>query len=120
MTNTLPSLEDLKKAIAIREQIEELEAKFAGIMNGAPSPKKKGGRPKTAGLPDAAAPKKRGVRGALKERILAVLDDAGKGGMAVKDIAAKLGVKSQNVHVWFHSTGKKLAKRVGPGTYALS
>jgi len=27
---------------------------------------------------------------------------------AVKDLSSKLGVKNQNVHVWFGSTGKKL------------
>ena len=31
---------------------------------------------------------------------------AGDEGVAVKDLAAALGVKSQNIHVWFSSTGR--------------
>ena len=47
-------------------------------------------------------------RGALKDSILSALQKAGADGLAVKDLAAKLGVKSQNVHVWFSSTGRKV------------
>ena len=47
-------------------------------------------------------------RGALKDSILAALQKAGGDGLAVKDLAAALGVKSQNVHVWFSSTGRKV------------
>jgi predicted transcriptional regulator of viral defense system len=62
-----------------------------------------------------------GRRGALKARILAALRAAGEKGVAVKDLSAKLGVKNQNVHVWFSSTGKKLGtiQRVGAGRYRL-
>ncbi|MGB7838629.1 MAG: hypothetical protein WBL40_11025, partial [Terrimicrobiaceae bacterium] len=60
-------------------------------------------------------------RGALKARILAALRTAGDKGVAVKELSAKLGVKNQNVHVWFSSTGKKLGtiQRVGAGRYRL-
>lgn len=47
-------------------------------------------------------------RGALKDSILSALQKAGADGLAVKDLAAALGVKSQNVHVWFSSTGRKV------------
>ena len=62
-----------------------------------------------------------GRRGALKARILAALRAAGDKGVAVKELSAKLGVKNQNVHVWFSSTGKKLGtiQRVGAGRYRL-
>ena len=62
-----------------------------------------------------------GRRGALKARILASLRTAGDKGVAVKDLSAKLGVKNQNVHVWFSSTGKKLGtiQRIGAGRYRL-
>jgi predicted transcriptional regulator of viral defense system len=62
-----------------------------------------------------------GRRGALKARILAALRTAGDKGVAVKELSAKLGVKNQNVHVWFSSTGKKLGtiQRVGAGRYRL-
>ena len=57
----------------------------------------------------------------LKARILAALRTAGDKGVAVKELSAKLGVKNQNVHVWFSSTGKKLGtiQRVGAGRYRL-
>jgi predicted transcriptional regulator of viral defense system len=39
----------------------------------------------------------------------------------VKELSSKLGVKNQNVHVWFSSTGKKLGtiQRIGAGRYRL-
>jgi predicted transcriptional regulator of viral defense system len=49
------------------------------------------------------------------------LRTAGDKGVAVKELSAKLGVKNQNVHVWFSSTGKKLGtiQRIGAGRYRL-
>ena len=58
-------------------------------------------------------------RGALKDSILAALQKAGGEGLAVKDLAAALGVKSQNIHVWFSSTGRKVkgVTKVGAGQW---
>ena len=56
--------------------------------------------------------------GGLKDRILALLDAAGPEGLRVKDISAKLGVKSTNVSVWFSTTGKKLTIKIEPGRFA--
>ena len=53
---------------------------------------------------------KRQKRGQLKESIVALLKGAGKGGLAVKDIASRLKVKPVNVHTWFATTGKKIAE----------
>ena len=57
--------------------------------------------------------------GALKDSILAALQKAGDEGVAVKDLAAALGVKSQNIHVWFSSTGRKVkgVTKVGAGQW---
>lgn len=67
-------------------------------------------------------PKKRGKRGATKERILEALKTAGAAGISVKELSAKLGLKNQNVHVWFNTTGKKLKEieKTGKGTYRLN
>lgn len=64
---------------------------------------------------------RRGKRGAVKELILAGLKEAGEAGIAVKHLAAKLGIKPQNIHVWLHTTGKKtgLVKALGKGVYRL-
>lgn len=64
---------------------------------------------------------KRGKRGAVKELVLAGLKEAGEAGIAVKHLAAKLAIKPQNLHVWFHTTGKKtgLVEAAGKGVYRL-
>lgn len=70
--------------------------------------------------PKAKVGKKKGKHGALKELIVAELKAAGKSGASVRDLAAKLGVKPQNVHVWFATTGKTVGvKKISPGTYSL-
>lgn len=85
--------------------------------------KGKRGRPaKAAAAKAEKAPKAaRGKRGALKNDILDLLAKAGSEGISVKDISTKLGVKNQNVHVWFSTTGKKMAEiaKVGEARYAL-
>ena len=65
--------------------------------------------------------KGRGRRGALTAQILAALKAAGDKGVAVKELSKKLGVKNQNVHVWFSSTGKKLGNivKISAGRYRL-
>ncbi len=57
---------------------------------------------------------------ATKEAIIELVKGAGKVGITVKEIAAKLGVKRHGVDVWFGSTGKKVKeiKKVKPATYA--
>jgi hypothetical protein len=59
-------------------------------------------------------------RGALKEQIIGFVKSAGKSGITVKEIAAKLGGKPDRIHVWFNATGKnvKQIKRIRPATYA--
>ncbi len=79
----------------------------------APKPEK---APKAPKAPKAAT----GKRGALKGDIIKLLTAAGPEGVSVKDISSSLGVKNQNVHVWFSTTGKKLAgiSKVGEARYA--
>ena len=59
-------------------------------------------------------------RGQLKEQIIRNLQAAGKSGVAVKDLAAKLGRSYCSISVWFHSTAKgvKEIKKVAPGRFA--
>src|SRR5262245_55894778 len=129
------SLQQLKQAVAIREQIDGLEMELGRMIAGQSpatrkaSPRKKrrlsaAGRAKLSAMMKArwatrrkqkspraakAAQRTNGKpihRGQLKERIVGSLKSAGKSGMAVKDLAAKLGKPYGNVSVWFHSTGK--------------
>lgn len=85
-------------------------------------------KPKAVKTPKAGkaskAPKKAkrsgtGRSGALKDRILAVLEAAGSQGMRVKEIAEALGVKAGNVSVWFSTTGKNITNKLQPGRYSV-
>lgn len=130
-TSTLEALVKLtKKRDAILADLKRVEASMASLYSGGKSEpsvtrrrKGKGGRrPVVAEVRAAkASGEPAGRRGALKARILAALKAAGDKGVAVKELSAKLGVKNQNVHVWFSSTGKKLGtiQRVGAGRYRL-
>jgi len=131
-TSSIRSLLALaEKRDALLAEIEKIESDFSKILGGrepatdasSPSVGKRRGRPKAAGGVSSKAPKatKRGKRGVVKELILAGLKEAGEAGIAVKHLAAKLGIKPQNIHVWLHTTGKKngLVKALGNGVYRL-
>jgi hypothetical protein len=130
------SLQQLKKAVTIREKIESLEKELSRIIGGgsgtpkagAPAPNRKkrkmsaAARAKiSAGMkagwakrkgtkrvakPVAAKAKRRTPGAPLKDRIVGTLKAAGKSGATVKDIAKKLGKSYGNISVWFHTTGK--------------
>lgn len=125
----------------LQKQIAAVDARLSALGTGksstpkaAPKAGKRGRPAKAAKAPKAPkipkkapkvakavkAPKVAGKRGALKNDILKLLSAAGPAGASVKDISAQLGVKNQNVHVWFSTTGKKLAEisKVGEARYA--
>jgi hypothetical protein len=149
-TNSLAnlSLQQLKQAIAIREKIEDLETQLGQLLGGesrpATAPGMKRGRRKMSAaakarisaamkarwekktgkkrVPRLAKAKVKGrYPGApLKEQIVQSLQLAGKSGMTVKEVAAKLGKSYGSISVWFHTTGKavKEIKKVAPGKFA--
>jgi len=140
------TLQQLKKAITIREKIESLEKELSRIIGtGTPGitkvPRKKRkvsaaararisagmkakwakrkGKKRMARVTKAKAKGRRsGVP--LKDLIVGALKTAGKSGATVKDLAVKLGKSYGNISVWFHTTGKgiKEIKKVGPGKFA--
>jgi hypothetical protein len=132
-TSTLEALVKLtKKRDAILSDLRRIEATMASLYSGRKSEPSVGRRRKGKGFRRAApltavkatrisAAQAGGRRGALKARILTALRAAGDKGVAVKELSSKLGVKNQNVHVWFSSTGKKLGtiQRIGAGRYRL-
>ena len=131
-TSILESLIKLtKKRDILLSELKKLEAAITSVYSGGKAESATVRRRKSTGRRRSAAPAPRtakaseaqtgGRRGALKARILAALRAAGDKGVAVKELSAKLGVKNQNVHVWFSSTGKKLGtiQRVGAGRYRL-
>jgi len=145
---TTLSVKDLKQAVAIRERIDGLQrdldritgAQAAPVRNGALRRRmrrmsaaararisaamkarwaRRRGKQRVSTL--AAAKAKARTPGApLKERIVQTLKRAGKSGMTVKDMAAKLGKSYGNISVWFHTTAKgiKEIKKVEPGRFA--
>jgi DNA-binding NarL/FixJ family response regulator len=133
-TSVLESLIKLtKKRDILLDELKKLEAAITSVYSGGKAEsrivrrRRSMGRRGPAGVAAEAKTAKpseaqtSGRRGALKARILAALRTAGDKGVAVKELSAKLGVKNQNVHVWFSSTGKKLGtiQRVGAGRYRL-
>ncbi len=145
---TTLSVKKLKHAVAIRAQIETLQnqldriagAQAAPAKNGASGKKKRRlsvaarakisaaararwakakGKMKASGLP-AARTKTRTSGAPLKTRIIHSLRSAGKSGVAVKELAAKLGKSYGNISVWFHTTAKGVneIKKVAPGRFA--
>ena len=60
-------------------------------------------------------------RGEVTKSIINALKKAGKNGLSVSEIAAKIGSSYRRVHVWLSSTGKKnkLVVRLARGTYQL-
>lgn len=121
--------EKLKKTLnTLTISIANIEAQIAAALGGTSPRSGKGAVRETrqgGELGNGRAvkpPKKRGKRGATKELILEALKAAGAVGISVKELSAKLGLKNQNVHVWFNTTGKKLAKieKTGKGTYRLN
>jgi hypothetical protein len=132
-TSTLEALVKLtKKRDTIVKELRRIEAAITGAYSGRKAEPSTGrrrrGRGRRRSLPAAPRAGKLsraqtagGRRGALKARILAALRTAGDKGVAVKELSSKLGVKNQNVHVWFSSTGKKLGtiQRIGAGRYRL-
>jgi len=145
---TTLSVKDLKQAVAIRERIDGLQrdldritgAQAAPVRNGAPRRRmrrmsaaararisaamkarwaRRRGKQRVSTL--AAAKAKARTPGApLKERIVQTLKTAGKSGVTVKDLAAKLGKSYGNISVWFHTTAKGIneIKKVEPGRFA--
>ena len=119
-TSILESLIKLtKKRDILLDQLKKLDAAITSVYSGGKAEpaivrrRRSTGRRRSAPAAETKMVKDSeaqtaGRRGALKARILTALRAAGDKGVAVKELSAKLGVKNQNVHVWFSSTGKKL------------
>jgi DNA-binding NarL/FixJ family response regulator len=101
-----------EQKVALAKQIAEIDAKINAVANGNKAPKAARGvkAPKVEPVKKEAGkkPAKTGKRGQLKEQIISLLSKVGVEGLSVKEITKELGVKNQNVHVWFSTTGKKV------------
>ncbi len=142
------SVQQLKQAVAVREKIDALQKELDRIV-GSESSAAKNGAAKRKGKMSAAAKARiskamkarwaKGKKGRervsrlaaakakartssapLKERIVRSLKVAGKSGVTVKELAARLGKSYGNISVWFHTTAKgvKEIKKIAPGRFA--
>ncbi len=116
----------LEQKESLQAQVAKIDAELAKIDSGEPAAPAQGrlgrklGRPAKAKPAEAKPAKlKRAARGSVKTAIIEVLKGAGESGIAVKDIAAKLGTKYNGVFTWFYNTGSKIKeiKKVGPAKY---
>jgi len=111
---TIVSLAEKREGLL--SEVAKIETQIRALEGSKPETGKKPGKVRKASSAKPAG----GRRGKVKDLIIAELQAAGKGGVSVKELAPKLGLKAQNLHVWFNTTGKKLgAKRIGPGKYRL-
>lgn len=113
-----------EKREALLKKIGDLEKKIAELNAAQAAARRK---PETAPLPkEKARAKAAPAHGSEKKedtttRILALLRKAGAKGMTVGEIAARLGTKMQNVHVWFSFKGRKIDSlhKVGQAQWVL-
>ena len=120
----------------VQEELREIESKLSTYLSPEPTtpstrtPRRtRKSRAVRASKPEVKAPKAKVQqaesepgqrRGALKDSILAALQKADGAGIAIKDLSRALGVKAQNLHVWFSSTGRKVkgVTKVSAGRWA--
>jgi hypothetical protein len=134
MSKDSPRITYLKSLLRLEEQRSALQqelqtvlaeiSQLSAALSLPATSKAPAAAPSVAKRPTAPRGRRRGraARGALKARILELLQAAGKAGTKVTDIAATLGTKPVNIHAWFHSTGRKVKglRKVGRGRYALA
>lgn len=120
---------DLKRIVKLLEQRETLQSQVAQIDaelaayeggEAAEAIESKPGRKPGLQVRAKVSVAKRAKRGALKAGIVGLLQGAGKTGITVKDLAARLGLGYSRVFAWFYKTGANIKeiKKAGPGKYA--
>jgi hypothetical protein len=127
MTLTNINSASLRKLIKLTEkkeslllEITKIDAQISSLIQGKPAPKGKQVTHTSKTTTEKTG--KRAKRGALKTKIFAALRAAGEAGLKVPELSKKIGVKSQNIHVWLSSTGKNFSeiKRIGKGHFKLT
>jgi len=113
------STAELKNLVKLSEQKDAIQAELDSVnakINAAVAGKFGSAK---AVLIKAKVGKKSSGRSNLKGLITDFLKSAEGASVPVKELASKLGIKNQTVHVWFGTTGKKIEeiKKVGAGAY---
>lgn len=112
-----------KERTVLQGKLDQLNARLARIQgtlfatgSGAAATASATAAPKLAHVANPSV-----QRGDLKQRIFAALAAAGKGGMRVRDLSMKIGVKQEALHSWFQFARKRIKaiRKVGVGCYRL-
>jgi hypothetical protein len=130
MFRNIPSA-TLRELVKLSERKEALMAQIQNIDREMLRLESKHGNPSSDGkkaplvLSNARQVKNRrprSERGALKEKILRALRATGKRGATIGELSRKLDVPSNNLYVWFHTTGKNVSglKKIGTAKYRLA
>jgi hypothetical protein len=118
----------VKEKELLQAKLDRVNGSLASLEGGGAAPRRRGrkrGRPAKAAAVGRPPGKtgRRGKRGKrLKAPLLKALKKAGASGITVKELAAKLKVKPNNVFSWFYTTGKKVKgiSKVGEAKYAFA
>ncbi len=133
------SLQQLRRAVQIREQIDLLEQELNQVLmpspDGVPAPDagpakrmmSAQARARIAAAQRARWAKvkggnnepKRGRSSPLKDRIIALLKSAGPKGVRLQEMCRQLRLTTNRLNTWFYSTGRKVKaiKRLDRGLY---
>ena len=119
---TFPSVDTLRSLLKLAERRDSIVAEIKKIEAQLTLTRVGNGRVAPAKARFSSRTRKGRVRGAVKEKILHELASAGDVGISVPSLAAKLGIKNQNIHVWFATTGKGIIgiRKLGPGVYSYT
>ncbi|HEV2995466.1 MAG TPA: hypothetical protein VGW99_05855 [Chthoniobacterales bacterium] len=129
MLRNIPS-SDLRKLVKLSErkealiaQIQEIDRQMVRVQSrfGIPSQNGNQGAAVTLSRQGRRFTGRRTKRGALKEKILKVLREAGRKGATIRELSAKVRVPSANLYVWFNGTGKNVRgiQKIGVAKYRL-
>jgi len=102
----------LRSLLSLTEKREKLVSELAAVESeigriaGGFTPIS--GKPASRTVRREKITKKRAKRGSVQSLILEGLKATGDAGISVKDLSAKLGLKSRSIHTWLNTTGKKM------------
>ena len=106
------SLEQLNQAVsllkereAIQLQLEKIDEELRGIENGTFSSQKTKGDLKSRPTPDGVKKRKR-RRKNVEQAVVKALQNAGDGGLNVKELALRAKVKATSLRTWLYTKGK--------------
>jgi hypothetical protein len=115
----------LRKKESLEKKLGKLERSVAKVVGAGASAVARGAnriaRGRSARSGRRGTGKKFNRRGGLRTVILAHLNQSGKTGIKIKELAHKMNIQRQRLDTWFYQNLKKIRglRKVGPGHYHL-